>query len=345
MISTEHLRHDSDIDRLLKTLRHEETDRIPNFEYLICPRNVSAILGEPAGSSWDLEPEDYVALVTRIGMDAVGGPIFTKRGQLLTSVKRGMLKNRDDFARLREDGVIAPAEVDHQKIERFFAAVEGTRLGIWHHISAGLTQVYDSMGLEHFCLALYDDPSFIEELLDRAIEDNQSVLAELAQYPFSFYHFGDDLGHKGGLLVPPDFLRQVWAPRVRKMVAPLTERGIPVTFHCDGKIDEAIPIIIELGFCSLNPIEPYGMDIYEVKRLYGDKLCLVGNIDVAGPLAFGTPEEVVAEVEEHIARLAPGGGYVGATSHSVLDDIPPENFIAMVAAFQGAADDLRKSRL
>jgi len=65
----------------------------------------------------------------------------------------------------------------------------------------------------------------------------------------------------------------------------------------------------------------------------------VGNIDVAGPLAFGTPEEVEADVREHVARLASGGGYVGATSHSVLDDIPPENFMAMIAAFQESLTD------
>ena len=41
----------------------------------------------------------------------------------------------------------------------------------------------------------------------------------------------------------------------------------------------------------------------EAVRLYGDKLCLVGNIDVAGPLAFGTTEEVTAEVKEHVTRL------------------------------------------
>lgn len=291
MIATEHLRHDSDIDRLLRTLRHEGTDRVPNLEYLICARNVSAVLGKPAGSSWEIDPEDYVTLVHRIGMDAIGGPIFRKRGQLLSGVKGGAVRDRDDLARLRNDGVIAPAEVDHGKIERFFTAIEGTGIGIWHHISAGLTQVYGAMGFECFCLALYDDPSFIEELLDWVLEDNLKVLSELAQYPFSFYHFGDDLGHKGGLLVPPEFLRRVWKPRIQTMIATLRERDVPVTFHSDGKIDEAIPLIIELGFCSLNPIEPYGMDIYEIKRRYGDRLCLVGNIDVAGPLAFGTPGE------------------------------------------------------
>ena len=58
----------------------------------------------------------------------------------------------------------------------------------------------------------------------------------------------------------------------------------------------------------------------------------IGNIDVAGALPFGAAEEVEREVKEHIERLTPGGGYVCATSHSVIDDIPPANFLAMIKA-------------
>ncbi len=91
-------------------------------------------------------------------------------------------------------------------------------------------------------------------------------------------------------------------------------------------------MIIDLGFCSLNPIEPYGMDIFDIKRRFGSRLCLVGNIDIAGALAFGNPDEVREDVRRHLGALAPGGGYVCATSHSVIDDIPPANFRALVSA-------------
>ena len=96
------------------------------------------------------------------------------------------------------------------------------------------------------------------------------------------------------------------------MLEPLHARGIPVTFHSDGMIEPVIPLIISLGFCSLNPLEPYGMNIYDIKRRFGDRICLVGNLDIAGPLAFGTPEEVRRDTIEHLERLAPGGGYVCA---------------------------------
>jgi uroporphyrinogen decarboxylase len=330
--STNAIRQDSDINRLLRTFRHEPTDRVPNHEYLICQRNVSAILGKPAGMSWELDAADYVTLVTRIGMDAVGGPIFLKQGQIFSRVPARTLTDWEALRLLESEGVIQPAVLDHAKLERFFRAIANTQLGIWAHLTGGLTAVYDAMGLENFCLALYDDPAFVEHLLDMIVEDNVRILRELLRYDFSFIHIGDDLGSKSGLLFQPALLKELWVPRIAQTVAPVHQKKTLVTFHSDGKIDEAIPWIIELGFCSLNPIEPYGMNIYDIKQRFGDKLALVGNIDVAGPLAFGTPAQVEAEVREHIDRLAIGGGYVGATSHSVLDDISPENFHAMIRA-------------
>jgi uroporphyrinogen decarboxylase len=72
------------------------------------------------------------------------------------------------------------------------------------------------------------------------------------------------------------------------------------------------------------------MDIYEVKERWGDQLTLIGNMDIAGPLAFGTPEDVIADTKEHLERLMPGGRYIAASSHSIVDDIPPANFRAML---------------
>jgi hypothetical protein len=323
---------DSDIRRLLAAFRHEPVDRVPNFEYLICKRNVSAILGKPAGSSWQLPASDYLELVRRIGMDAVGGKLFLRAGQILSRVPARTLGDRSALGAMQRDGTIRPAELDRRRLDEYFAAVEGTRIGVWVHLSAGLTMVYEAMGIEQFCLTLQDDPSFVEELLELVAEDNIRSIGELLDYPFSFFHLGDDLGHKAGLLVSPDYLRRVWAPRIARTLEPLHRRGMPVTFHCDGNIQEAIPLILELGFCSLNPIEPYGMDIRDIKRRFGKSLCLVGNVDVAGKLAFGSPEEVRAEVNAKLGELAPGGGYVCATSHSVIDGIPPENFRAMIDA-------------
>jgi histidinol-phosphatase (PHP family) len=54
------------------------------------------------------------------------------------------------------------------------------------------------------------------------------------------------------------------------------------------------------------------------------------DLDLAGVLARGTPEEVRADTREHIEALAGNGGYIVASSHSITDDVPPENYRAMI---------------
>ncbi len=342
-VDTTHLRHDSDIARLLAAFRREPTDRVPNLEFLIDRRSVEAIVGRPASLSWGLNGRDFVELVQQIGQDAIGGQVFTVDGQIYSRVPGGELGSRDALRQLEAKAVVHPSTVNHAKAEDFFEAVDGTKVGVWCHLTGGLTMTYDAMGFEHFCMTLYDDPEFIEELLERALEDSLRILESLLDYPFAFFHIGDDLGHKSGLMIRPEMLRELWLPRIARLIGPIRARGVPVTFHSDGKIDELIPEIIELGFCALNPIETPTMDIYALKARYGDRLAFIGNMDVAGPLAFGSPEEIEAEVLEHIDRLSAGGGYIAATSHSVIDSIPPENFVAMLdAVHRHGARDARK---
>ena len=74
------------------------------------------------------------------------------------------------------------------------------------------------------------------------------------------------------------------------------------------------------------------MDIIEIKKKYGDKFCIFGNIDLDYTLTRGTPDEVDALVKERIRALAPGGGYAVSSSNSIPEYVKPENYKAMIEA-------------
>jgi uroporphyrinogen-III decarboxylase len=99
-----------------------------------------------------------------------------------------------------------------------------------------------------------------------------------------------------------------------------------------GMDDVMDDIVMEMGIDVINPIEPYSMDIFDIKEKYGKSLTISGNIDIAGPLAFGTPEEAKEEVRYKMERLKKGGRYILSTNRSIMDDIPPENYRAMLDA-------------
>lgn len=103
-------------------------------------------------------------------------------------------------------------------------------------------------------------------------------------------------------------------PRLKRLNDAWHEHGIKCLFHSDGYIMEVIPDLIETEIDGLNPIETVaGMDLKEVKRLYGDKLFITGGIDVSQLLSNGTPEEV-REVCKEAIQVGYPGYFIGSTT-------------------------------
>jgi uroporphyrinogen-III decarboxylase len=75
------------------------------------------------------------------------------------------------------------------------------------------------------------------------------------------------------------------------------------------------------------------MDIRAMKRTYGDRLCILGNVDL-NLLGMGSPEAVEEEVRELIRDVGPGGGYIATSGNSLAAYLLPENVLALSRAVQ-----------
>jgi uroporphyrinogen decarboxylase len=91
---------------------------------------------------------------------------------------------------------------------------------------------------------------------------------------------------------------------------------------------------MKLGMTGLHPIQPAAMDINKVKAMYGDKVCIIGNIDLDYTLTLGTPEEVEREVKDRIEKIGKGGGYIISSANSITDYCKPENVWAMAKTIE-----------
>ena len=110
-----------------------------------------------------------------------------------------------------------------------------------------------------------------------------------------------------------------------------------VFFHTDGDVFNLIEDFIEIGVDILNPIQTSAgkmADLEGLKERYHGRVVLCGAIDTQKILPFGTPEEVKAEVKRVIDILGPGGGYMVASVHTIMHEVPPENILAMMEAVQ-----------
>jgi uroporphyrinogen decarboxylase len=96
---------------------------------------------------------------------------------------------------------------------------------------------------------------------------------------------------------------------------------------------ESMDTLVELGVAATHPNEKGAMDIRGVKRKYGDRICVIGNLDL-NILGMGTPEETDREVKELIRDLGPGGGYMISSGNSLASYLKPENVLAMSQAIR-----------
>jgi uroporphyrinogen decarboxylase len=190
------------------------------------------------------------------------------------------------------------------------------------------------MGFEQYSLALYDQPAMIGELYRRIGEIQIGIVERIIEHRcVGAVRHADDMAYKTALMVSPQVLRQHIFPVYQKMNRECQLRGLPVIFHSDGKMDDMMKDIIDVGFAAFNPIEPGPMDIRALKRDVAGRLTLIGNVDLSYTLTRGTPAEVDAEVYDLIRDLAPGGGYALASANSIPDYVPWRNFVALHKAW------------
>ena len=92
---------------------------------------------------------------------------------------------------------------------------------------------------------------------------------------------------------------------------------VPVVFHSDGDLNNVMEPLIDTGVDAVMALQPFcGMDILHLKKKYGDRITLWGNINISELLIFGTPTEVEEVVKETIGIAAPGGRFILSTSKS-----------------------------
>lgn len=141
----------------------------------------------------------------------------------------------------------------------------------------------------------------------------------------------DDIAFNSGIFLPPEIMEELVFPFHKIAVQEIKKhRNIPVFFHSDGDLRRAMEKIVESGFDGIQSIQPSaGMDIAQVKKDYGDVLCLMGNIDLDYVMAFAEPQEVEDTVKRTIDAAAPGGGFILSTCNTLIDAIPPQNALAM----------------
>jgi len=211
--------------------------------------------------------------------------------------------------------------------EKIFVIVTNDLAGVFESASQG-------MGMTYYSKMLHKNPKFIKEI--------HQVIAEFTAACYSSYidagaevfvESGDLAYHTGPMMSPKKFYETL-QPAYKIITDAVHERGCKIVLHTDGQITPLLDFIVDCGFDGLQSLEPTaGVDLALVKKKVGDKLCLMGNIDVAHVLTFGTKEEVFNAVKYAIKTAGPGGGFI-VSAANMHPAVKVQNLQWMIEATQ-----------
>ncbi len=219
-------------------------------------------------------------------------------------------------------------DADEQLNDRGDRYVQGL---VWFTLFERLWMI---RGFENMLMDPYTNEDDFCSLRDRIVEYNLTIIDQWLERGVNAVYFSDDWGSQRGLMMNPEDWRRFYKPSYKRMFERIRSRGAHVWMHLCGNITAILPDLIDVGLNVLNPVQPQAMDVRELSREFGGKVCFNGGVDVQGTMINGSTDDVKREVHELVALFGKfNGGYIGGTSHSIMPETPLDNVIAMYEAF------------
>ncbi|MDR0600969.1 MAG: hypothetical protein LBG42_01175 [Treponema sp.] len=340
-------------ERLLCAMRHEEPDYVPIFECLYSRPLVQEVLG--------YVPETFhmpsiFKCCEKIGYDFAFVPFSGVSGFRPENVTTDVYRDewgitcKKDPSTWPIDGALGnplkdggdwknytmPNAKEDWRYRDFREVMKMSRengMGVIGNVRGPYSGSWMLFGMENFAYLLYDEPETVDAVLAAmtgfALDASRRLAAEGADAIL----FSDDYGSSLQPLFSKEQFRRYIKPHIQRMAVEVKKLGIPFIMHSDGAIAALVDDCVQAGIEGMHPLErDAGMDIALVKKTYGDRICIFGNINNKRTLVTGSVEDVEAEVKECIGTAAPGGGYCLSSDHSVHDDIPNKNVFALYEA-------------
>jgi uroporphyrinogen decarboxylase len=318
-----------------------QPDRVPILEWIIHSRVMRRICPEAATQS-DFEEQmeldavcaGHTFLKVRENEDGTyydeWGVRYAPSSEMQDHPIEAPIRTPDDLRRYVPPDPDAPHRLGGlpELVKRFKnkkAIVFLQRAAFMHSVSL--------RGFEDLLVDFLAEPEFACDVMDVVLETNMRLARNAVRAGADIVVLADDYAGNDTTFFSPAVFDKFVLPRLQRMVDAIHAEGAKVVKHSDGNLWPILDRIIDTGIDGINPIEPVaGMDIGEVKQKYGDRVCLVGNIDCSYILSEASTDEVTEAVAECIRKGSPGGGHIIASSNCIHSAVKPENYLAMIRA-------------
>ncbi len=236
------------------------------------------------------------------------------------------VKTMEDWLRLKPLFEWRDDRVQPEAIERARRAQAEEGAMVVAGIGGAFDTLRELMGEEMACLAYYDQPELVADVLATMTATTMRVLeqvSEMIQIDQLTTH--EDFAGRSGPLVGPDIIRNHFVAYYRQVWGLLSSRGARLfLIDTDGNINSVIDALLECGINLLHPMEPAaGMDIVRVRQQYGRRAAVSGGIDKH--ILRRSKPEIRAELEYKMQPFMHAGTVFGL-DHRIPNGTPLEDY-------------------
>lgn len=195
---------------------------------------------------------------------------------------------------------------------------EKNRFFFWSGINS-FECIHPVCGHEHMLVGMALDPDWVKDMSDTYAELNiacQEILFAQEGKPDGVWYY-EDMGFKERPFMSPAMYAELIQPAHKRTISYAHSLGVPVVMHSCGMVEKLLPGMVDAGIDCLQVIEiKAGMDLLRIHKDYGDRLSLMGGIDVR-ELYPNDLSRVDAELEKKIPIVKQGYGYTLHSDHSI----------------------------
>lgn len=256
---------------------------------------------------------------------------YEKDGTVILGYYGGYFKNFEDYEswepmdpnlKARQVGYLAAKEVQEEMNNEVLATPA---------IGSIMECAWEGFGLETFS-RIMARPIQAKKIFDDYGKFTLETVKILAEKGAPLIILWDDYGYKNGLFMNPRNYRNYVFPWLKQICHSAHKRNSHILLHSDGDLTEIFEDIVKCGVDVLNPIESTtanpDYDIFKLNKKYGDQMTFCGNLSPQ-MLSTGEISDIESYAKRLIRELAPGGGYIFSSGHSINPAVTLDRFLAM----------------
>jgi uroporphyrinogen decarboxylase len=265
------------------------------------------------------EDEEYIVETTKTGGIRKNHRDYSTTPEVIDCP----VKSKSDWPPIRERLSVDLKRIDWASRWQEYQAAREKDLYVVFSAASGYDLMQSYVKSEQLLVFMAEDPGFIKEMIDVNSDLILETVAMMKKEGFDFdgVWVFNDMGYRNSSLFSPRMYREIIGPSDRRRNDAFHEMGMQTILHSCGQVKGLIPDLVDCGFDCLQPLEvKAGMDLYELKPKYGDRVALFGGINT-----MKMEETEDAKIEEEIAGkfevAKAGGGYLYHSDHSIPKDV------------------------